>query len=502
MPAIDSKKGFVISIVVAIVVVALANMVSRSFFFRLDLTENGIYSLSPSSKVVIEDIDDFLTAKVYFSGDLPGQYGNTKRYLQDLLEEYAAYSNGNFRFEFYQPEDDEKLALEAQKSGIQPVQLQVLENDKFEVKRIYIGLVLLYGDKREVLPVIQTTTGLEYEITTKIKKLVDENRPVVGVATTGAAAPEMEQISLQLREAYDVRSVFLSAGVPDDITMLMVSGVEDSLAEDALGALKAYIERGGNLFLAQSKMKGDLQSQRGAPIQSNIFEVLEPYGVNLADNLVMDKICGQITVTQQRGFLRFNTPVEYPFFPVLQSFPDHEIVNGLEHVQMLFSSEITYDSADSSAIVSPLLMTSDQSSAASGFINLNPLQNQAFTSLNEPSKVIGVYAVAASDSLEGVVSQLVLVSSSDFLLDSGGGQVQSNGIFVMNAVDVLIGDRDLVALRSREITLRPLQMVDDATRTTIKTLNILLPALLVIGYGLFQWRLEVARAKRLEERYG
>jgi ABC-type uncharacterized transport system involved in gliding motility auxiliary subunit len=125
MPAIDSKKGFVIFIVVAIAVVALANMVSRNFFFRLDLTENGIYSLSSSSKVVIEDIDDFLTAKVYFSGDLPGQYGNTKRYLQDILEEYAAYSGGNFRFEFYQPENDEKLALEAQKSGIQPVQLQV-----------------------------------------------------------------------------------------------------------------------------------------------------------------------------------------------------------------------------------------------------------------------------------------------------------------------------------------------------------------------------------------
>jgi len=502
MPAIDSKKGFVIFIVVAIAVVALANMVSRNFFFRLDLTENGIYSLSSSSKVVIEDIDDFLTAKVYFSGDLPGQYGNTKRYLQDILEEYAAYSGGNFRFEFYQPENDEKLALEAQKSGIQPVQLQVLENDKFEVKRIYIGMVLLYADKREVLPVIQTTTGLEYEITTKIKKLVDENRPVVGVATTGAAAPQMEQVSAQLREAYDVRSVFLGAGIPDDISMLLVSGVEDSLSEDALGALKSYIARGGNLFLAQSRMKGDLQSQRGAPIQSNIFEVLEPYGVNLADNLVMDKVCGTITVTQQRGFLRFNTPVQYPFFPVLQSFPDHEIVNSLEMVQMLFSSEITYDSADSSKIVSPLLVTSDHSSAASGYVNLSPLQNQSFNSLNEPSKVVGVYTTAASDSVEGVVSQLVLVSSSDFLLDSGGGQVKPNGIFVMNAVDVLIGDRDLVALRSREITTRPLQTVDDPTRTTIKTLNILLPALLVIGYGLFQWRLEVARAKRLEELYG
>lgn len=497
----ESKKNFVLFIAIAFALVVIGNMVSRGFFFRLDLTENRIYSLSSSSQAMLVKVDDLLTAKVYFSENLPGQYGNTRRYLQDILEEYAAYSDGNFRFEFYMPDDDEALALDAQKSGIQPVQLQVLENDKFEVKRVYMGMVLLYGDEREVLPVIQTTTGLEYEITTRIKKLVDENRAVVGIATVGTDAPAMDRISAKLREAYDVRSVYLSAGVPSDIELLLVNGVSDSLAEDALGALKSYINRGGNLFLAQSKINGDLQAQQGTPIQSNIFEVLEPFGVNLADNLVMDRICGTITVSQQRGFLRFNSAVEYPFFPVLQTFPDHEIVSGLEQVQMLFSSEIIYDSADSTRLVAPLLVTSDHSSATAGFINLNPIQNQAFQSLNEPGKVVGVYATAVSDSLENVMSQLVLVSTSDFLLDNGGGQVPSNGIFAMNAVDVLIGDRDLVALRSREITTRPLQTVADATRTTLKTINIVLPALLVMGYGLFQWWREAARAKRLEGLY-
>ena len=498
---IESKKNFAFFIGIAIALAVLGNLVSREVFFRLDLTENRIYSLSSSSRTMLEKVDDLLTAKVYFSENLPGEYGNTRRYLQDILEEYAAYSDGDFRFEFYMPDDDEKLALEAQKSGIQPVQLQVVENDKLEIKRVYMGMALLYGDKREVLPIIQTNTGLEYEITTRIKKLVDENRAVVGIANVGDSAPAMERISMHLRDAYEVRSVYLSAGVPADIEMLLVNGVSDSLAEDALGALKSYIARGGNLFLAQGKIDGDLQAQRGMPIKSNIFDVLEPFGVNLADNLVMDRVCGTITVSQQRGFLRFNSAVEYPFFPVLQTFPDHEIVSGLEQVQMLFSSEIIYDSADSTRLVAPLLVTSDHSSAAAGFINLNPIQNQAFQSLNEPGKVVGVYATAVSDSLENVMSQLVLVSTSDFLLDSGGGQVPSNGIFVMNAVDVLIGDRDLVALRSREITTRPLQTLDDATRTTLKTINIVLPALLVIGYGLFQWRLEAVRAKRLEALY-
>ena len=49
------------------------------------------------------------------------------------------------------------------------MQLQVLENDKVEIKKVYMGLVLLYEDLREVIPIIQTSTGLEYDITTKIK---------------------------------------------------------------------------------------------------------------------------------------------------------------------------------------------------------------------------------------------------------------------------------------------------------------------------------------------
>lgn len=502
MAAIDSKKSFVVYIVAAIVLVALANVVSRNFFFRVDLTENKIYSLSSSSKDVIDKVDDLLTAKVYFSENMPGQYGNTRRYLQDILEEYAAFSGGNFRFEFYQPENDEQLALEAQKSGIQPVQLQVIENDKLEVKRVYMGMVLLYGDKREVLPVIQTTTGLEYEITTKVKKLVDENRPVVGVATVSGQNPEIERLSTQLRESYEVREVILGGGVPDDVNLLIMTGVEDSLSGPSMAAINGFINRGGNLFVTQGHIKGDLQAQMGQPIQSNIFDVLRRYGLTVANNLVMDQRSGTITVSQQRGFLRFNSQVPYPFFPVIQEFPDHDIVSGLEQVQLLFSSEITYDTADSSSAIRPLLVTSENSSTTSGYINLNPMQNKAFETLNEPGKVVGAYATAESDSLPGVFSQLVLVSNSDFLLDAGGGQIPENGIFVMNAVDVLIGDKDLVALRSREITSRPLMPVEEAAKTTYKTVNILLPALLVILFGLIQWRLEVGRTKRLEELYG
>ena len=498
---VTNRKTFTIYVAIAIAAVALLNIVGRSWFFRLDLTDGQVYSLSSSSQAVLSKVDDLLTAKVYFSKNLPGRYGNNRRFLQDILEEYAAYSDGNLRFEFYQPENDEKLAAEAMKYGIQPVQLQGVENDKLESKRVHMGLVFLYEDQREVIPVVQTTTGLEYEITSKIKKMVDDQKQVIGIAQFEGQEGGSENIRAQLSETYQVQQVPMASAVAADVSLLFVSGVTDSISADELKHLTDYVDRGGNLFLAQSKIDASLQTQQGQPIVSNLYDVLDMYGVSLEDNLVLDEFCNNITVTQQRGFFRINTAVAYPFFPIIRDFGDHVIVEGLEQVHLLFPSEISWDSADSSVTVQSLLQTSNQSGIAAGFFNLNPIENPMFETLTETSRTVGVYATSKVGATS-VTSQLVLIPDSAFLLDEGGGRMPENVVFVMNATDVLIGDRDLVKLRSREITSRPLAAVDEAGRATWKSTNFILPALLVILYGLLQWRLETNRTKRLEELYG
>ena len=107
MFGLDLKRSVFIPGLLFFVILFLINGISKNQFKRFDLTDNKKYSLSSSSRSVIEQIDDLLTMKVYFSDDLPGQYANNRRYLQDILEEYAAFSNGNIRFEFFRPEDDQ-----------------------------------------------------------------------------------------------------------------------------------------------------------------------------------------------------------------------------------------------------------------------------------------------------------------------------------------------------------------------------------------------------------
>jgi gliding-associated putative ABC transporter substrate-binding component GldG len=495
-----SKKNFIIYSVVLFAALVVFNMISRNMFFRWDLTDNKMYSLSESSKSVVSKIDDLMTLKVYFSNNLPGEYGNNRRYLQDILEEYAAYSDGNLTFEFYEPEADEDLQTDAQKSGIQPVQLQVIENDKVEVKRVYMGLVFMYEDAREVIPVIQTTTGLEYEITTNIKKLVDSNKASIAIANTSTQVVANENIVQILRQRFNVRNITLDSVVPLDISTVLLNGVSDSLTIDERENLENYVANGGNLIIAQNRLNVDIQTQQATPITSDIFEFLSNYGFQIEENLVLDKVCGKVNVQQNMGIFRMAVPMDYPFLPIIQNFNDNEaVVSGLEGLRTMFPSEIILDSLHNTSV---LFSSSDNSTTISEFYNLNPdpKVNPVFSQLKEKGKILAARAEVLNDE-SGIVGQVILVSDSKFFADNGGGASPENHIFVLNAIDFLLGDSELISLRSREITNRPLEEIEDDAKVKWKWANILLPSLFIVGFGFIRLRGEKNRAAMLEELY-
>ena len=159
--------------------VVLINVVGVTLFFRLDLTKNGVYSLSAVSKSVVSTLSEPLTIKVFFTKDLPAPHNGTERYLRDLLEEYALNGNRFFNYKFFDvsPEGESLDASAAANRklasdyGVHPVQIQIVENDEVKFKNAYMGLVIIHGDVVERIPAITTTAGLEYKLTTAIQKL-------------------------------------------------------------------------------------------------------------------------------------------------------------------------------------------------------------------------------------------------------------------------------------------------------------------------------------------
>lgn len=518
MPSITTKNQFVNYLLLLVSILVILNIVARTLFVRVDLTDRKMYSLSESSRDVIGKLEDRLVAKVFFSSDIPGTYANQKRYLQDILEEYQAYSGGRFRFEFISPDKDEKLQKQAQEYNIPPVQMQAIENDKMEVRNVYMGLVFLYNDKKETIPVLQTTQGLEYNLTATVKKITAASLKSVGMVSV-----ENEEVSVQglrqfLEQIYSIQTVTLATPVPSNIMTLVMNGVRDSLKAEELFHLDQFLMRGGRLFLAQGRIHDMWQQGFAMDIRSNIFTFLEHYGIGIGHELLIDNACTQIQVQSQQGPFLVRNAIDYPPFPMIQRFnTTHALTRDLTVARLFFVSEVTPVQPGGLSF-EPLMYTSDKTGALQGpFYQISPMQNPMMKVFPFSSKVVaGIVEGTASSFFKdsavfaarsgfiGTTSDLhmVIVTDNQFFNDKRAGGIPENATFILNTVDYLCGDEELITIRAKDVTQRPLAELSDGARQSIKWINVALPAFLIVGFGLVRWRINRNRRKVLEEIYG
>jgi len=499
--SVKNKNSFILYTSALIIGLVLLNLISRNIFKRIDLTDNKMYSLSESSKHIVSKVDDILTMKIYFSENLPNELGNTRRFLQDILEEFSAYSNNNIRFYFHNPESDNDLKDQATKDGIQPVQMQVIENDKVEIKKVYLGMVLLFEDKKESIPVIQTTAGLEYLISTKIKTLINVDKKTIGLAHLNTEVDvKTQNLSSQLSQHYKFKNVDLTNLEASSVDVLLVSGAVDTLDTLVRNNMDLFLASGKSILLTQSGVTTDIQTQQANIIKSDIFNFSEKYGINIQKNLVLDGNCGSVQVQERRGIFVMNRPMEYPFFPIIKTFNNNQlVVSDLEQALLFFPSEIQLDTTVNDLVteIFPLFKSSNNSGEmqSNWMLSPDPQQNPFIRMLGQDSKIL-----AASSKLANG-GELMVVGDSKLLFDDSGMSVNDNMIFIMNAVDYLAGDEDLISLRSREITNRPLTELEDSTRKKWKWINIILPSLLIIGLGFYKLKNENKRAEILRQIY-
>ena len=188
--AFGKRSGQFFKFAIYLVIVVLVNVAGITLFLRADLTADKIYSISAASKRVVGTLSEPLTIKVFFTKDLPPPYNNTERYLHDLFEDYAIYGNKFFNYRFYDVSAEEgeltEKARENQKIannyGIQPIQIQVIDNDEVKFQKAYMGLALIHGDLIERIPAISSTEGLEYNLTTAIQKMNNKISALVSLS--------------------------------------------------------------------------------------------------------------------------------------------------------------------------------------------------------------------------------------------------------------------------------------------------------------------------------
>jgi gliding-associated putative ABC transporter substrate-binding component GldG len=506
------QAAFRLALVLAILI--LINIVSVRLFTRWDLTDQKVFTLSDASRQLVEALDDRVNVTAYFTEDLPAPYNNTRRAVLDMLNEYRAYAGANLQYAFVDP-STEAAEREAQQQGIPPVEVQVVEEDKFQVKRAYLGLVLQYEDRKETIPVVQNLGSLEYDISSAVKRLTTRTKKRVGYTQGHGETPvnEWQRTYQDLSRNYDLTPVDLasSKNVPSDLAALLVIAPTQKYSDSAAAAIDRYIMGGGTAAFLLNRMRVDLNSQYrfAQPADVGLDKLLESYGTRVNADLVRDQQCANITVMRQQGFFQIQSQVPFPYLPNASSFSDNPVVKDLRSLIFFFASSVDTSFAASRGLTAEVLVRSSaQSGRATGMTLVDPFAQYQPTDWNERSlalaaTVTGSFPSAfegtplAPATLRSPTTRIVVVGDGDFMKDEMAGS-RGNANFFSNIVDYLADDAGLITIRSKNLAQPPLDVLEDGTKQAVKAANLLLPPLLVVGYGLYRWRRRMAIKRALE----
>jgi len=526
--AITSAAGLALTALVAILINVLSNWV----FFRLDLTRNNAYSLSPSSRRLVRDLSDPVIVKAYFTPDLPAPYNAYERYVRDLLTEYRAASRGKVRFEFALSSPPEEFEKKAGEAGLVPIQFEERGSDQLQIRRGYMGLVLFHRDKSETLPIVKDVQQLEYDLTSRIAKMAVRTKKIIATTSghgeislrQGAGVQAPPRLGEDLKELYEFADLPLPSGstMPVNADALLVIGPKQKLDDRSIWAIDQAIMRGiptGFLLDSKNLMVNQFYV---TPLDHGLGELLAHYGIQLGNRLVYDAQCETIGVTQNVSGFAFSTSMRYPYIPTIDRIAaNNPMTRGLDTVGVPFVT--TVDPVQRLPIgihFAPLLYTSPRSWLASD----QPYASVAPNNIPEPKPgdPHGPYSVGAV--LEGSFTSYfsatgpwrtrqsrsggqggdlpvpgqtligtspktqIFVIGTSRLLDPNLPQFPGGDALMSNVLAYLSKDETLLGIRAKGEIIRPLKPVTGLELEIVKVGTLLAVVLLPVLLGLWRWR--------------
>jgi gliding-associated putative ABC transporter substrate-binding component GldG len=505
-----TKQKLIITVLLILGIMLLVNIAADRFFLRLDFSEGHQYTLNKASKEIIKSLNAPITVTAYFSENLPPDVGQVRRDFKDMLTEYGSASNGKIVYNFIDPNKDQETETKAQQAGIQPVMINVRERDQMKQQRAYLGAVMQYEGKTEILPFIQPGSAMEFALSSTIKKLSVKNKPQIAFLQ-GNGEPtisDIPQLIDQLSILYEINTVQLtdSTSIPSNYKTLIIISPTDSIRQDLLVKLDNYLAGGGRILAAIDRVKGSLANASGNSVATGLEAWLKDKGIEVENGFAVDANCGSVMVRQQQGGFAMSTPVRFPFLPIITSFADHPITKGIQQVLLPFVSPIKYAAKSSSVHITTIAKTSDKTGIEKPPVNFDI--SKQWSKNDFPYMSLPVAVAVDGRIVNNAYTKMVVFGSGDFATNGSGQNAQKleqdNVNLMANAIDWLSDDTGLIALRTKAINARPITPnLEDNTKAFIKYFNFIFPIFLITGYGIIRYRRRKnLRNKWMNETYG
>ena len=530
-----TKKQVTIITALSVIAFILALMVSGHLWLRLDLTKNKAHTISKVSRNLHKELSDPVNITYYLSNKLrtvtpiPGE-------IEDMLREYAAYSKGKIRLTVRDPL---KTGLsKADELGLQARQVQTVEQDNASLVTVYSGIVIEYLDKMDILPWVISTDTLEYDLTSRIRALINDTERWLGVIVGDSFRKWKEDfgfLEAALAEA-GYRTRLLSAGdeILENLPALFVLGGVEDMDDWALYRIDRYIQQGGKvLFAVEGLFIDTVYGSIEAKLyqRQTLLEMLASYGVIVRQELALDRsaLTLQYQTRSQNGMVQYRI-TRYPLWiGVLgdNGNPKHPVTSAFTGLDLYWASPL--ELSPPSFVEADVLFTSTPQgwSMKDAFYTSPEVPYMLEIEADETRgvKILGValsgtfpsfFRGSAKPVREGSEeelpdmpnnareSRIIVVGDTDFATNMiNATQARKNLDFLLRAADWLANDDDIIGIRSRQPQTGRFDKITDpkkraAVMKVIQVVNVGFIPLLVIIAGLAIASRRRARARNTE----
>jgi len=493
----------IVSLVLLAVLFAFLSVLSGRLLrgARVDLTENHLYTLSDGTLHILEGLQEPVNLYLFLSEkssrDLPQIRSYAKR-VDELVDEFANHSNGRLQIHRVDPEPFSEKEDQAARFGLQAVPVGASGTT------LYFGIAGSNSlDDVQTIPFLQPSKEkfLEYDLAKMVSSLGNPERKTIGLISSlpmeagyDPAAQRMREewvIYEQLGQLFKIENVDAQASaLPDDLDVLVLVHPRD-LSDGMLYQLDQFVLRGGRLLAFIDPMAetdrgdpSDPMAQMQAGSSSTLGPLLKAWGVEF-DPL---RILGDLEYGIGNGRERHIGIISVP----AQGMNSNDVVSADLGI-VNFSSAGWLQPLEGRGSDVEVLVSSSENAAPMDSSRMRFLANPAdlMTGFNPTGdryplavRISGQASTAFPQAPEGVVVSepltksgeqginVILFADTDVLSDRLWVQKQpflgqnlinafaDNGNIVINAVDNLLGNRDLISIRTRASSVRPFDRVD------------------------------------------
>lgn len=541
------KWEALLEIIAVFLALVCANLWIQTHFFRVDLTEEGRYTLTEATKTVLTELEQPVYVEVYLAGELDASFERLRRSVEETLDEFKVYAGENINYSFVdieqleEAQQRESIIQQLQKLGIPPTTLVETVQGKRVQRVVFPGAVVSVGGKERGVLLLKGEAGsspqeqlnssmenLEYEFISSVQALTRKNKPSVAILKNKESLrpEEMLEFIEAASEQYIVEFVTPQDLLARKFDVLLLAQPKEKFQDLERYAVDQHVMHGGSTIFMLDKIQMTLDSIAKGGTYAFAYDLavddlLFRYGVRLNDNLIQDQQSGNIMVNVGKYGNRANLQAfPWPYHLIVNRFNDqHPTTRNLSPQYLRFAS--TLDTVKATGVrKTPLLFTSRYSriKRCPTLVDLNELQQELDPKKYQKSYFPVAYLLegkfnsyyAARFPPEGAdrsqyrkessETKVVVISDGDFLrqerdpkrgqfmplgYDPTTGQQFGNKDFMMNLLAYLTEEGGVIASRKKVLKLRPLDAFRvQEERQMWQFLNLGGPVLFLLAVGL------------------